>query len=111
MSGRYFSTGPPASVFSVSAYAVSGSSFTGSTDASRPSRSSRTRNPSCPFQVELPLREFFEASSLGAQAARIDAAALRDLTGRARRSAIAEAMRHEIDTVGVRRGHHGNIPL
>lgn len=27
------------------------------------------------------------------------------------RSAIASAMRHEIDTVGVRRGHHGNIPL
>ncbi len=27
------------------------------------------------------------------------------------RSAIAAAMRHEIDTVGVRRGHHGNIPL
>ena len=27
------------------------------------------------------------------------------------RSAIAAAMRHEIDTVGVRRGQHGNIPL
>ena len=27
------------------------------------------------------------------------------------RSAIAQAMRHEIDTVGVRRGLHGNIPL
>ena len=27
------------------------------------------------------------------------------------RSAIAEAMRHEIDTAGVRRGRHGNIPL
>lgn len=27
------------------------------------------------------------------------------------RSAIAEAIRHEIDTAGVRRGRHGNIPL
>lgn len=27
------------------------------------------------------------------------------------RSAIATAMRHEIDTAGVRRGRHGNIPL
>lgn len=27
------------------------------------------------------------------------------------RSAIARAMRHEIDTAGVRRGRHGNIPL
>ena len=27
------------------------------------------------------------------------------------RSAIAAAIRHEIDTVGVRRGRHGNIPL
>jgi len=27
------------------------------------------------------------------------------------RSAIALAMRHEIDTAGVRRGRHGNIPL
>ena len=29
----------------------------------------------------------------------------------ATRSAIAAAMRHEIDTAGVRRGRHGNIPL
>jgi len=27
------------------------------------------------------------------------------------RSAIAAAFRHEIDTSGVHRGHHGNIPL
>ena len=27
------------------------------------------------------------------------------------RRAIALAMRNEIDTAGVRRGHHGNIPL
>ena len=68
-------------------------------------------SPDIRTQVEAELAEEHERIAGGVEKA-VEIGVVDEIVEPAvTRSAIAQAIRHEIDTVGVRRGRHGNIPL